>query len=63
MLIRDGIIFNDLMPESLEQGTLFSSTIELVKPPVNTEKKWQMKQEYISQKFTTSWEDIPSVFV
>jgi DNA polymerase V len=58
-----GIIFNDLMPESLEQGTLFSSTIELVKPPVNTEKKWEMKQEYISQKFTTSWEDIPSVFV
>jgi len=51
------------MPESLEQGTLFSSTIELVKPPVNTEKKWEMKQEYISQKFTTSWEDIPSVFV
>lgn len=58
-----GIIFNDLMPESLEQGTLFSSTIELVKPPINTEKKWEMRQEYISQKFTTSWADIPSVFV
>ena len=58
-----GIIFNELMPESIEQGTLFTSTIELVKPPSNTEKKWEMRQEYISQKFTTSWADIPSVFV
>jgi len=58
-----GIIFNNLMPESLEQGTLFPSVIELITPPVTTEKKWEMKQEYISQKFTTSWDDIPSVFV
>ena len=58
-----GIIFNDLMPESIEQGTLFSLEIQPVTPPVNTEKKWEMRQEYISQKFTTSWEDIPSVFV
>lgn len=58
-----GIIFNELMPESIEQGTLFTSTIEIVQPPSNTEKKWEMRQEYISQKFTTSWADIPSVFV
>lgn len=58
-----GIIFNDLMPEDIVQGTLFSSTIQLVQPPSNQEKKWEMKQEYISQKFTTSWEDIPSVFI
>ena len=58
-----GIIFNDLMPETIEQGTLFSSTIQMVQPPSNTEKKWEMRQEFISQKFTTSWEDIPSVFV
>ncbi len=58
-----GIIFNELMPESLEQGTLFSSTIQLVQPPANIEKKWDMRQEFMSQKFTTSWADIPSVFV
>jgi hypothetical protein len=58
-----GIIFNELMPESIEQGTLFTSTIEIVQPPSNTEKRWEMRQEYISQKFTTSWADIPSVFV
>jgi DNA polymerase V len=58
-----GIIFNELKPESIEQGSLFTSTIELIQPPVNTEKKWEMRQEYMSQKFTTSWADIPSVFV
>jgi DNA polymerase V len=58
-----GIIFNDLMPESIEQGTLFSMAIQPIQPPTNTEKKWEMRQEYISQKFTTSWADIPTVFV
>jgi DNA polymerase V len=58
-----GIIFNDLMPESVEQGSLFSSSIQLIQPPANTEKKWEMRQEFMSQKYTTSWADIPSVFV
>lgn len=58
-----GIIFHELMPENIEQGSLFSNTIQLVQPPVNVEKNWEMRQEYMSQKFTTSWEEIPSVFV
>lgn len=58
-----GIIFNDLMPEAIEQGTLFSSSIQLVQPPVNTEKKWEMRQNFISKKYTTSWDDIPVVLI
>jgi len=58
-----GIIFNNLMPETLQQGTLFSTPIQLVQPPANTEKKWEMRQDFISQKFTTSWNDIPIVLV
>lgn len=58
-----GIIFNDLMPETIQQGTLFSSTIQHIEPPITLDKKWEMKQNFISQKYTTSWEDIPSVFV
>lgn len=58
-----GIIFNELMPESTQQGTLFTKLIDYIQPPQNNEKKWEMRQEFISQKFTTSWEDIPSVFV
>jgi DNA polymerase V len=58
-----GIIFNDLQPENIEQLTLFSEPIDFVAPPMNEEKKWEMRQEYISQKYTTSWDEIPQVFV
>ena len=58
-----GIIFNDLQPENIEQLTLFSEPIDFVAPPINEEKKWEMRQEYISQKYTTSWDEIPQVFV
>ena len=58
-----GIIFNDLMPESIEQTTLFSSTIQIIQPPANQEKNWEMRQDFMSQKYTTSWEQIPKVFV
>lgn len=58
-----GIIFNNLMPEHMEQGTLFSENIQSVLPPENKEKKWEMKQDFISQKYTTSWDEIPNVFV
>lgn len=58
-----GIIFNDLMPEKVEQGTLFSSSVQLIQPPANREHMWEMKQDFMSQKYTTSWGEIPSVFV
>jgi DNA polymerase V len=58
-----GIIFNELMPDTTSQGTLFTTLIEYIQPPENKEKKWEMRQDFISQKFTTSWDDIPSVFV
>ena len=58
-----GIIFNNLMPEYMEQTTLFSEDIQSVLPPDNKEKKWEMKQDFISQKYTTEWDEIPTVFV
>jgi DNA polymerase V len=58
-----GIIFNNLMPETVQQTTLFSEPIQTVIPPKNTEKKWEMRQDFISQKYTTSWDEIPNVFV
>jgi DNA polymerase V len=58
-----GIIFNELMPENIEQPTLFSNSIQLVQAPVNKTKDWEMRQEFMSQKFTTSWDEIPNVFV
>jgi len=58
-----GIIFNELTPENVIQCSLFEEEINYVEPPVNEIKDWEMKQEYITQKYTTSWADLPKVFV
>ena len=58
-----GIIFNELTPEDIIQGSLFFDEIKNIQPPVNETKDWEMTQNYITQKYTTSWEDLPQVFV
>ena len=58
-----GIIFNELRPQHISQGILFQSSVQLVQPPANTEKKWEMRQEYLTQKYTTNWDDIPTCLV
>jgi len=58
-----GIIFNELMPENIEQPTLFTTSIQLVQAPINKKKEWEMRQDFMSQKYTTSWDEIPKVFV
>lgn len=58
-----GIIFHDLTPDNVKQITLFTEPIQDFIKPVNQEKKWEMKQDYVSQHYTTSWDEIPLVFV
>jgi DNA polymerase V len=58
-----GIIFHELIPDNVKQMTLFIEPIQTVTKPVNTEKKWEMKQNFITQKYTTSWDELPLVFV
>lgn len=58
-----GIIFNELLPENFEQQTLFSETIKNIEPPKTEDKQWEMKQDFISKKYTTSWDEIPVVLV
>ena len=58
-----GIIFNELTPENVKQITLFTEPIQTIVKPENKEKKWEMKQEYVTRKYTTSWDELPLVFV
>ena len=58
-----GIIFNELLPENMEQGTLFMEPIQMVQAPTTEDKKWEMKQDFMSQKYTTKWDEIPVVLV
>jgi DNA polymerase V len=58
-----GIIFNELTPEDVKQITLFTEPLDVIPVPQNVDKKWEMKQDYITQKYTTSWDELPLVFV
>jgi DNA polymerase V len=58
-----GIIFNELTPEDVKQITLFTEPLDVVPVPQNVDKKWEMRQDYITQKYTTSWDELPLVFV
>lgn len=58
-----GIIFNELMPETITQGTLFQDSIQMIQPPANVTKEWEMRQDFMSQRYTTQWSEIPKVFV
>ena len=58
-----GIIFNELKPHNISQGTLFQSNVEPVEPPTTTGKGWEMRQDFLTQKYTTQWDDIPVCLV
>lgn len=63
MYKKCGIIFNELTPDNVKQITLFTEPIDVVEKPKNQFKQWEMKQDFLTQKYTTSWEEIPLVFV
>lgn len=58
-----GIIFNHLYPQGVEQTKLFVEEYQTVTPPANLIKKWEMRQDFKSPKYTTDWNEIPVVFV
>ena len=57
-----GIIFNDLTPDNVIQKSLFDEVFETQSVPNNPVKNWHMRQEFLTQKYTTSWDDLPEVF-
>jgi hypothetical protein len=58
-----GVIFHNLIPDTQTQTTLFTEEIKIVQPPVSLTNKWEMRQDFKTQHYTPSWEEIPEVFV
>lgn len=56
-----GIIFSNLYPENIEQSRLFVEDYRTIEAPDNAEKKWHMRQDFLSKKYTTQWDDIPCI--
>ena len=58
-----GIIFNELTPDTIIQTSLFNDEVKVFDSPQNETHEWEMRQDYITQKYTTSWDELPYVFV
>lgn len=58
-----GIVFHNLIPDTQVQTTLFTEEVKIVQAPVSSTNKWEMRQDFKTQHYTTSWEEIPEVFV
>ncbi len=58
-----GIVFNELTPDTIIQTSLFIDDFKVVESPLNETHEWKTRQDYITQKYTTSWDEIPHVFV
>lgn len=58
-----GIIFNELTSDKVVQASMFNEVFDMVEKPVNETQEWEMRQDYITQKYTTSWDELPKVFV
>jgi DNA polymerase V len=58
-----GVIFNRLTSDKAVQLNLFTPVVQKIKPPVSKDKKWQLKKEYITPAYTSSWNDIPEIFI
>ena len=56
-----GIIFNKLFPEDIEQINLFEQEFIEIEAPKNEIKMWAMRQDYLSKKYTSSWDEIPVI--
>jgi len=56
-----GIVFSHLSPENSIQGSLFDIPLKEIPRPSNVNKKWKMRQDFLSKKYTTVWDDIPVV--
>lgn len=58
-----GIVFNELTPDTIVQTSLFEDEVKVIEAPQNETHDWEMKQDYITQKYTTSWNELPLVFI
>lgn len=56
-----GVVFEELVPPGLKQGTLFDQPLIPQPVPQNPCQKWEMRRDFISKRYTTAWDELPAV--
>jgi DNA polymerase V len=58
---KSGVSLGDLQPKGSEQTSLFSETIKPLEIEEPEGTNWVMRRNHLSKRYTTSWEEIPTV--
>ena len=59
---KAGLTFNWLKPKSVKQEKIFVETFEEAEKPDVRTQLWQTRRDFLSQEYTTNWNDLPLVF-
>lgn len=58
---KSGVSFYDLLPETSKQSKIFQEVHKPITFKEPDSDKWIMRREFLSQRFTTQWSEIPIV--
>lgn len=58
---KSGVSFYDLLPEASKQSKIFQEVHKPITFKEPDSDKWVMRREFLSQRFTTQWSEIPIV--
>lgn len=59
---KAGVNLSGLRPNNIKQEKLIKQNYQSQDTPEVEYKKWETKRDFISQRYTTSWDDLPLVF-
>lgn len=59
---KAGIQFHNLYPKNIKQESLIYEDFEEVGVPEVDSQKWMTRRDFLSNNYTTSWEEIPKVY-
>lgn len=59
---KAGINFSGLKPQNVKQERLIRFNFEQAEPAEVEKQKWQTRRDFLSQRYTTNWDEIPLVF-
>ena len=58
---KAGVLFFDLIPEGFHIPKLFQENFEHKERPKVQSQMWMTRREFLSQKWTTDWEQVPKI--
>ena len=58
---KAGVMFFDLIPEELLIPKLFKEEFSHKDKPKVSQQMWMTRRDFLSQKFTTDWSQIPVI--